>query len=91
MVVFGAGPGEAAGDGDADGEADDPGEAAGDGDGDGVGSGSAPAILPDAAQPARTSPAAANRAATSADLNLIDHQRTGTSDPVSYRRPSARV
>src|ERR1700754_1545443 len=78
MAVFGEPPGgagagdvdgDAAGAGDADGDAAGAGDAAGDGDADcpddgpGDGSGSAPATAADAAQPATTRLAAANRAA----------------------------
>lgn len=84
-VVAGDAAGDADAEGAGDGDADGAGEAAGDGAGEAaagggpgagpvvVGSGSALATLADAAQPARTSPAAANRAAPSVNLNLIDH------------------
>jgi len=91
MVVFGADPAAVAGADDgvpgADvGEGADAVAVVGDGAGDGVGDGvgSAPAALPDTAQPARTSPAAANRVAADADVNLIGHQSTGTRGPFSH-------
>src|SRR5689334_23173435 len=70
IVVFGADPGDAAGDGDGPGEAVGP--------GGGVGSGSAPATPADAAQPATSNPAAAHRADTDAfTLNPMNQQLTG--------------
>jgi hypothetical protein len=96
MLVFGAaggdvvgdaaGAGEAVGSADGAGDADGAADAAGDGSGagDGVGSGSALAPPADAVQPAISSPATANLAASGATLDLIEHQSTGLSSTSEF-------